>query len=151
MKTKVIKPFWLTAVLWLAAMTANAQGFDLYFANNVTDVENLTAETIEEYQNGLKWTKIERGTVNVYGNYVEMDEVRQMFASTRMKTRADQEQFWRMRDHSLLCFRINDGDGKTGEYGVEADDGYGNKLSLTVTKYFYSNIPLQDNPVTFKV
>lgn len=151
MKTKVIKPFWLTAVLWLAAMTANAQGFDLYFANNVTDVENLTAETVEEYQNGLKWTKIERGTVNVYGNYVEMDEVRQMFASTRMKTRADQEQFWRMRDHSLLCFRINDGDGKTGEYGVEADDGYGNKLSLTVTKYFYSNIPLQDKPVTFKV
>lgn len=151
MKTKVIKSFLLTAILCLVAMSTKAQSFDLYFANNVTDVENLTDGTIEEYQNGLKWTKIERGTLNVYGNYVEMEEVRQMFATTRMKTRADQQQFWRMRDHSLLCFRINDGDGKTGEYGVEADDGYGTILSLTVAKYFYSNIPLQDRPIQFKV
>ncbi len=138
-------------LMMLVTTSVDAQSFDLYFSNNVTDVENLNDETIEEYQNGLKWTKIDHSTQNVYSNYVEVNEVKQMFASTRMKTRADQQQFWRMRDHSLLCFRINNGDGKTGEYGVEATDGYGTVLSLTVTKYFYSNIPLQDKPIEFKV
>ena len=115
-------------LMMLTATSVTAQGFDLYFSNNVTDVEKLNDKTVEEYQNGLKWTKIERGTVNVYGNYVEAENVRKMFASTRMKTRADQQQFWRMRDHSLLCFRINDGSGTSGDYGVEADDSYGTKL-----------------------
>lgn len=138
-------------LMMLTATSATAQGFDLYFSNNVTDVEKLNDKTVEEYQNGLKWTKIERGTVNVYGNYVEAENVRKMFASTRMKTRADQQQFWRMRDHSLLCFRINDGSGTSGDYGVEADDSYGTKLQLTVSKFFYSNIPLQDKPIQFKV
>lgn len=138
-------------LLLMIATIAPAQGFDLYFANNVTDVTNLNENTVEQSGNGLNWTKVDRGTVNVYGNYVEVNEVRQMFASTRMKTLADQQQFWRMRDHSLVCFRINDGDGKTGEYGVEADDGYGTKLTLTVSKFFYSNIPLQERPVVFKV
>lgn len=138
-------------LMMLTATSVTAQGFDLYFSNNVTDVEKLNDETVEEYQNGLKWTKIERGTVNVYGNYVEAENVRKMFASTRMKTRADQQQFWRMRDHSLLCFRINDGSGTSGDYGVEADDSYGTKLQLTVSKFFYSNIPLQDKPIQFKV
>ena len=141
----------LLFLMMLTTTGVDAQSFDLYFSNNVTDVENLNDETIEEYQNGLKWTKIDHSTQNVYSNYVEVDEVKQMFASTRMKTRADQQQFWRMRDHSLLCFRINSGDGKTGEYGVQASDGYGTVLSLTVTKYFYSNIPLQDKPIEFKV
>ena len=143
----------LISILASVSLTVAAQtpSFDLYFANNVTDVENLNEETIEQSDNGLVWTKVNRETVNVYGNYVEVDAIKQMFASTRMKTNADQQQFWRMRDHSLLCFRINNGDGLTGDYGVEADDGYGKKLSITVSKYFFSNIPLQDRPIVFKV
>lgn len=92
-----------------------------------------------------------RETVNVYGNYVEVNQIKEMFASTQMKTLAEQQQFWRMRDHSLVCFRINDGKGTYGSFGVEVDDGYGTKLNLTVSKYFYSNIPLQRKPLSFKV
>ena len=146
-----ILPYGMLVILMVVAIGIKAQSFDLYFANNVTDVENLNDTTIRNPNNGLNWTKVERGTVNVYGNYVEVDAIKQMFASTRMKTNADQQQFWRMRDHSLLCFRINNGDGLTGDYGVEADDGYGKKLSITVSKYFFSNIPLQDRPIVFKV
>ena len=80
---------WLTAVLVFMTSVARAQSFELYFANNVTDVPNLNGETVQEDNNGLVWTKISRGTVNVYGNYVEMNQVREMFASTRMKTLAD--------------------------------------------------------------
>ena len=142
---------WLTAVLVFMTSVARAQSFELYFANNVTDVPNLNGETVQEDNNGLVWTKISRGTVNVYGNYVEMNQVREMFASTRMKTLADQQQFWRMRDHSLVCFRIDRGSGVKGDFGVEADDGSGNILSLTVSKFFFSNIPLQEDPIEFKV
>ncbi len=151
MNRKAMKSYGMFVVLLMVALGARAQSFDLYFANNVTDVENLNDTTIRYPNNGLNWTKVERGTVNVYGNYVEVNAIKQMFASTRMKTKADQQQFWRMRDHSLVCFRINSGDGLTGDYGVEADDGYGKKLTLTVSKYFFSNIPLQERPIVFKV
>ena len=56
-----------------------------------------------------------------------------------------------MRDHSLVCFRIDRGSGVKGDFGVEADDGSGNILSLTVSKFFFSNIPLQEDPIEFKV
>lgn len=143
----------LISILASVSLTAAAQtpSFDLYFANNVTDVENLNEETIEQSDNGLVWTKVNRETVNVYGNYVEVNQIKEMFASTQMKTLAEQQQFWRMRDHSLVCFRINDGKGTYGSFGVEVDDGYGTKLNLTVSKYFYSNIPLQHKPLSFKV
>ena len=43
---------------------------------------------------------------NSTGNQVEVYEVKQMLASTRMKGLEDQQLFWKMRDHTLLCFRI---------------------------------------------
>ncbi|MBQ6768994.1 MAG: hypothetical protein IJP46_10095 [Prevotella sp.] len=143
----------LISILASVSLTAAAQtpSFDLYFANNVTDVENLNEETIEQSDNGLVWTKVNRETVNVYGNYVEVNQIKEMFASTQMKNLTQQKQFWRMRDHSLVCFRINDGKGTYGSFGVEVDDGYGTKINLTVSKFFYSNIPLQRKPISFKV
>ena len=143
----------LIAIVASAGLTAVAQttSFDLFFANNVTDVANLNEETIEQSDNGLIWTKVNRETVNVYGNYVEVNQVKEMFASTQMKNLTHQQQFWRMRDHSLVCFRINDGKGTYGSFGVEVDDGYGTKLNLTVSKFFFSNIPLQRKPISFKV
>ena len=61
----------LISILASVSLTAAAQtpSFDLYFANNVTDVEDLNEETIEQSDNGLVWTKVNRETVNVYGNY----------------------------------------------------------------------------------
>ena len=79
-------------LMMLATTSVDAQSFDLYFSNNVTDVENLNDETIEEYQNGLKWTKIDHSTQNVYRNDEEGHEVQWMFAFTRMTTWADQQQ-----------------------------------------------------------
>lgn len=145
------KSLWMLVMLLMVATGSHAQGFDLFFSNNVTDVVDLNEETIEDPNNGLVWTKVNRGTVNVYGNYVEVNQIKQMFASTQMKNLEQQKQFWRMRDNSLVCFRINDGSGTTGSYGVEVDDSYGTILNLTASKYFYSNIPLQSKPITFKV
>lgn len=49
----------LISILASVSLTAAAQtpSFDLYFANNVTDVENLNEETIEQSDNGLVWTR----------------------------------------------------------------------------------------------
>ena len=63
------------------------------------------------------------------GNYVEVDNIVEMLGSTRKKWLADQQQFWTMRDHTLLCFRI-DGHGDTSSaYEVILDNGDGEKIT----------------------
>lgn len=65
---------------------------------------------------GLKWSQVSDGAI--LGNSADVDKVKAMFASKRQKTRADQRLFWKMRDDNLLCFRINDGKGTSGQYQV---------------------------------
>lgn len=129
----------LSAVVW-------AQDFQLFFANNVTDVADFNK--IESEGSGLNWREVKNGDIS--GNQVEVDAVKRMFASTEMKSRDQQRQYWTMRDHSLLCFRINDGEGTTGSYEVEVDDGSG-MLTLTTSRYFYTNAPRRDEPLSVRV
>ena len=84
---------------------AEAQDFKLYFANNVTDVTDFTK--IESSTSPLVWREVKNNDMS--GNMAEVNGVINMFASTDMKYRKQQRQFWTMRDHCLLCFRINDG------------------------------------------
>ena len=94
-------------------MSAQSQiDFKLYFANNVGDVSHVTK--LKDADSELTWKEIAEGTIA--SNRNEMEPVKQMFAETRQKNRADQELFWKMRDDNLLCFRINDGNGRSGEY-----------------------------------
>lgn len=129
----------LSAMVW-------AQDFQLFFANNVTDVADFNQ--IELEGSGLNWREVKNGDIS--GNQVEVDAVKRMFASTEMKSRDQQRQYWTMRDHSLLCFRINDGEGTTGSYEVEVDDGSGT-LTLTTSRYFYTNAPQRDEPLSVRV
>jgi hypothetical protein len=76
-----------------------------------------------------------------------------MFASTDMKGREQQQQFWKMRDNNLLCFRINDGDNNKGalfEVRMYYND-YEKYMYLGVSNYFFVNIPHKDDKVTIKV
>ena len=52
----------------------------------------------------LNWRLVNNGDVD--GNSYEVDQLRQMLASTSMKGLAQQQQFWAMRDHTLLAFYI---------------------------------------------
>ena len=124
-----------------------AQDFKLYFANNVTDVMNLGS--IEEIESGLNWREVKNK--ELAGNVVEVDQVKQMFASEDVKYRAQQRQFWRMRDHCLLCFRIDDGTNGARSYQVEVEDTIGRPKSITVSRYFYLNVMRQDNPISIRV
>ena len=138
-------------LLAFASLTAFAQKpeFDLYFANNVTDVQNF--DEIKSPSSGLKWTQVLTADGDLSGNYVEVANIVDMLSSTRKKWLADQQMFWTMRDHSLLCFRI-DGRGDTSSaYEVTLDDGSGNKLTQTVSDYFFANLPLQEDPYEIKV
>lgn len=125
-------------------LLAQEPDFDLYFANNVTDVSDF--DEIKSVSSGLKWTKVQTATGDMAGNYAEVNEVKKMLASTRKKGLSDQQQFWTMRDHSLLCFRIDDRDDKSSAYEVTLDNGNGQTLSKTVSDYFFINLPLQEAP-----
>lgn len=131
----------------IACLPLRSQDFKLYFSNNVSDVVNF--EQIESDLSGLTWREVKNG--DIAGNQVEVDSVMRMFASPMKKGLAQQKQFWTMRDHSLLCFRINDGKGTTGSYEVSVDDGVGGQQSVSVSRYFYVNVPRQDEPVKIKV
>ena len=138
----------LALLLTWGSTKALAQDFKLYFANNVNDIVDFTK--IEDESSPLAWREVKNGDIS--GNLVETSEVRNMFASTEMKKRAQQRQFWTMRDHCLLCFRINDGKGTTGSYTVEVDDGTGKGTqTLTVSRFFYVNAPRQGEDVKIRV
>lgn len=81
-------------ILLLTAMTAQAQfDFKLYFANNIGELESVAK--LKGSNSGLKWKEVTDGMT--VGNHTAMVEVRDMFKSSRQKTRQDQETFWKMR------------------------------------------------------
>ena len=141
----------LKILILLCCVTAMAQkpDFELYFANNLTDVTNF--DEIKSSNSGLKWTKIQTAEGDMSGNSAEVKSVKDMLASTRKKWLADQRLFWTMRDHSLLCFRIEDHDEEPGSYEVTLDNGRGDLLELATNNYFFVNLPLQEEPYEIKV
>ena len=138
----------LAIVLYVAILSQQplaAQDFKLWFANNVSDVTNFENITTSSE---LDWREAKDG--DMAGNQAEVYRLQRMLASTSMKGLAQQQQFWAMRDHSLLCFRIDDIDKKTHDtYEVEVEEtSSGTKQSLTVTQYFFVNAPLRVKPST---
>ena len=120
-------------LLTLAAVSLQAQDFDLYFANNVGDVTNL--RNIKTDPN-LNWKKIEGSSVS--SNRLDVENVMRMFKETRQKNRDDQKLFWKMRDDNLLCFRINDGKGTSGEYEARVRIGQ-RTVMKNVSSFFFVN------------
>lgn len=146
---KCICPLLLLPLYFLLVSTkAQAQDFKLYFANNVTDVTDFSK--IEDASSPLMWREVKN--TDMSGNLAEVTDVMNMFASTEKKFRKQQRQFWTMRDHCLLCFRINDGSGTTGSYVVEVTDSVGKKpQTITVSRFFYVNAPRQGEDVKIRV
>lgn len=121
------------------AFVAHAQSFKLYYANNVTDVADL--DDIEEDGSGLNWREVATGsTIAMDGNLAEVTALKSMFAETRMKNLTDKRQFWKMRDHTLLCFRIDENGNTQNTYNVLVRNG-NDTLSQTVDDFFFVNAP----------
>ena len=115
-----MKKFLMLAVAAvMASMSVLAQDFDLYYAKDVTDVTQF--RDLKQLDRELTWRKMDTNVID--GNQEEVNQVKNMLMSPQMKGQAQQQQFWRMRDHTLLCFRINDGNGQTGSYHVEVNYG----------------------------
>ena len=85
------------------------------------------------------------------GNVAEVDVVKQMFASETIKYRKQQEQFWRMRDHCLLCFRIDDGTNGINSYQVEVVDTVDRPKAITVSRFFFLNVMRQKKTINIRV
>ena len=148
MRKKIFVQLLLSMLLSWMGTEVKAQDFKLYFANNVSDITDFTK--IADADSPLLWREVKNSDMS--GNLAEVVDVIRMFDSQEMKFRQQQRQFWTMRDHCLLCFRINDGDGKTGSYVVEVQDGStGSTQVLTVSRFFYVNAPRQGEDVKITV
>ena len=95
-------------------------------ANNLSDVTNL--RTVTRQNSVLKWNKITSNTIG--GNQVEVQKVKEMFAKTSMKGLEEQKLFWKMRDNTALCFRINDGQSRDQVYDVQVFYNESNRWDL---------------------
>lgn len=141
-----MKRLFLHLLFVWSVITLSAQDFKLYYANNIRDVEDLSALTLAN--SGLNWREVKSG--DIAGNQIEVNGVTEMFKSTDMKGRQDQDKFWRMRDNTLLCFRINDGEGLTGAYTVTMTAGQ-EKKTLITSAYFFVNIPYETGDAKIEV
>ena len=142
--------YFVTLLLcYFVTLPSQAQDFKLYFANNITDVKELTTDIDQMPE--LIWREVKGGdTHDIAGNQVEVEQVMSMFADTRMKWLEDQQMFWRMRDHCLLCFRIDDC-GKPGEFRVVVKGGRQEQAELTVSRTFLVNVCRSEKPVEISV
>ena len=130
-------------------MSSYAQSFRLWYANNISDVVNL--DEVEDDDSGLQWRVIEGGsTVSMGGNLDEVNKIKTMLASTRMKNLDDKRMFWKMRDHGLLCFKIEDLDGLHHTYEVIVNSGT-DSISQTVDDFFFVNAPAPHNEIPYEV
>ena len=156
-----MKRRYFSLLLLLAALVAQAQvDFKLYFANNVDEITSL--RNIKEANSGLNWQDVGNGSIT-YSNVNDVNLVKQMFSKTDEKTRADQEVFWKMRDRNLLCFRIEDGSGRHGEFKASVRSYgtsnifvrmYGGKMvykEMIATNYFFINTDDQSDSLVIKV
>lgn len=142
-----MKKITLIGMLMLLMVTAmQAQSFKLWYANNVTDVTDLNK--IEDPNSGLIWREVQSGTQGVAGNMVEVNQLKNMLSQTRMKNLDDKRQFWRMRDHGLLCFRVDDLDGVHHTYEVIVSNDK-DSISQTVDDYFFVNAPTPRDTVPY--
>ena len=128
----------LTILITLTSFqTVQAQiDFKVYMANNVGDVSRVSR--LKEVDSELKWKEIsDRGLLS---NRTDVEAVKNMFKATSQKTRTAQELFWKMRDDNLLCFRINDGKGTSGEFEARVVSGAGRgSVKKNVSNYFFVN------------
>lgn len=144
MKKTVIVGFLLS----LVTISTQAQSFKLWYANNVTDVADLSR--IEEPGSGLVWHEVEQGTQTVAGNLVEVNKLKEMLGLSRMKTLEDKRQFWKMRDHGLLCFKVEDLDDVHHTYEVVVNNGP-DSISQTVDDYFFVNAPVPHDTIAYEI
>ena len=142
------KIYGLILCLMCAVVAARAQSFKLWYANNITDVVDL--DNIEKEGSGLNWREVDSNAQTVAGNLVEVTKLKQMLSSTRMKGLEDKRQFWKMRDHGLLCFRVDDQDGVHHTYEVLVSNGP-DTISQTVDDFFFVNAPTPQDTVAYDI
>ena len=137
-------------LMLIAAGVAKAQSFKLWYANNITDVANL--DDIEKEGSGLNWREVGSGdAISIAGNMDEVANLKAVLSETRMKNLNDKRQFWKMRDHTLLCFKINEVDNVNHTYNVEVKSAVDTLLE-TVDDFFFVNVPnVQKDPYEITV
>ena len=135
-------------MLWTVTAMQGQIDFKLYMANNIGELESVAK--LKGSNSGLKWKEVTDGIT--VGNRAAMVEVRDMFKSSRQKTRQDQETFWKMRDNNMLCFRINEGKNNA-QYEVRVKSTFDGEgcLKRNVSNYFFINTDNHDDSLFINV
>lgn len=145
-----MKRYLLSTLLLLTVSTIiHGQSFRVWYANNITDVKDLNK--IEDENSGLNWRAIPNGAnVSMGGNIDEVNNLKQMLSESRMKNLDDKRKFWTMRDHGLLCFKVEDLDGTHHTYEVIVSNDK-DSISQTVDDFFFVNAPAPHDTIPYNI
>lgn len=132
-------------ILLLTVTTVTAQDFRVYMSKTIMDLK--TSSKMPSAEDLTDWIEVE--DKGLYSNALEVDQMVRTMQATGMKGLAEAEQFRKMRDHTILTFKIDDG-GKNGTYNIEAQQGVVKK-KMSTSKYFFLNVPMSDNDVNLTI
>ena len=116
-----------------------AQDFHLYISSSAMDLS--ASQKKDALNNITDWQEVAQG--GLYGNNVEVDRFVKRMKEPGLKGVEDAELFQKMRNHSILAFRIDD-NGRDLSYTVTAKQGITTK-NFTTTKGFFINVPMSDD------
>ena len=138
--------FSFIAVFWCVGLSiCSAQGFRLLMSKSIMEMPDYKkAAAIDQITD---WTEVSDG--GIYTNIKEVNEFVEKMKTPGLKGLEEANQFRRMRDRTVLTFKIDDG-GLYRSYQVEAKHGKVIK-KLTTSKFFFMNVPMSEEPVELTV
>lgn len=127
----------MTLSFFMTSVTA--QDFHLYISSSAMDLS--ASQKKDALNNITDWQEVAQG--GLYGNNVEVDRFVKRMKEPGLKGLEEAELFQKMRNHSILAFRIDD-DGRALSYTVTAKQGATTK-NFTTTNGFFINVPMSDD------
>ena len=143
---KHIKFIVTLVVLWCIGTTCSlAQEFRLLMSRSIMEMPDYKKATaIDKITD---WIEVSDG--GIYSNFMEVNDFLQKMKIPGLKGLEEANQFRRMRDRTILTFKIDD-QGKYYSYNVVAKHGNITK-KLTTSKFFFMNVPMSDEPVELTI
>lgn len=138
---------WMAVLaLWcLGVSTTFAQDFKLLMSKTIMDLPNYKkAAAINEITD---WTEVTDG--GIYSNFMDVHNMLETMRTPGMKGLEAAQQFRKMRDHTVLTFKFEDGT-RRNIYNIVAKHGKVTK-KLTTSGYFFMNLPMSDKEVELTV
>lgn len=139
------KVLFCLAMFLCVAPALLAQDFRVYMSRSIMEIPDYKdATAIDKITD---WTEVSDG--GIYSNVLEVNQMITDMKSAGMKGLDEADRFRKLRDRTVLTFKIDD-NSKYGTYNIVAKQGTVVKR-LTTSRFFFLNVPMSETPVELTI